>query len=413
MDRQKDVSDVSGDSAAEKDQQYNLRRGDFGMTVLLKGPIKNDGQIGHASIHQRNNVGVHKPSSVSYNAIVRPINTENNRSTSYVEVGSNAVTPYPITEETSRQVIRNHRRNDDDDDYGQRAIRFALPWELKKTDGVSYLQHGKLLTLDGSTLPLSSKIYPSGLSFDSPNGLHRHSTTSHGGSGNSRDNQMEAMRSTNLSQHDDTFDNLKHINNFFMADETRLPVYIVAFGSGFFSVLICLCAILYTRYLFGKIRRVRSTKGKYEGGISPLPLLDKQAIEESYKQENLAEIRAKNPSLARIENYIRGEIKKWEQRVRAAEEKAKAPSDFQQVMSELASDVSNKEDGAVTVTDVNTNLDSIFMPMRALDENHRTDSGDDEEEEQESEDEYSESEGEELSSEYTDSEYSSDSGSDD
>ncbi|KAK1445086.1 hypothetical protein BgAZ_109920 [Babesia gibsoni] len=115
------------------------------------------------------------------------------------------------------------------------------------------------------------------------------------------------------------FDNVRHINNFFMADEARLPIYIAAFSSGFFSVLLCLCAILYVKYVFVNVRRMKGRVNQ-EKPQDKLSLLNKQAIIKSLKGENLAATRAMNPSLARIEDFIINEVKKWEKRVRQAEE---------------------------------------------------------------------------------------------
>ncbi|GBE58652.1 hypothetical protein, conserved [Babesia ovata] len=268
--------------------------------------------------------------------------------------------------------------------------KIMKPWEWSHLgdQAVSYLQHYNTITKGDSAghVSLMSKIYPSVFTFDGFGGGesgHHAKAVGDPVAGVRMDTRRHMGA---VLQRGELFDNLRHINNFFMADETRLPVYIAAFGSGFFSVLICLCAALYVKYLFSKVRRAKSGSQQSDSG-STLPLLDKQMILAAQKKENLAETRATNPNLARIDDYIRGEVKRWERRVLMAEAKAASPTSFQEIMQELKSDAESsdgEEDNGgrykkmSPAAAINTNVDKLFQGNAQLDKALHQDSDSDE-----------------------------------
>ncbi|CDR97327.1 hypothetical protein, conserved [Babesia bigemina] len=264
------------------------------------------------------------------------------------------------------------------------------PWEWSPLgdQAASYLQHYHSVTKGDAEAHASvvSKIYPSVFTFDDYGG-GAHGKHASGVGEPVANVRMDSRRHMGAAiQKGELFDNLRHINNFFMADETRLPVYIAAFGSGFFSVLICLCAALYVKYLFARVRKSKSTTQQSDGG-SALPLLDKRTIMAAQKKENLAETRAMNPNLARIDDYIRGEVKRWERRVLMAEAKAASPENFQEIMKELNSDAESsdseeQEGGRVNkispANAINASVDKLFQGNAQLEKALRHDSDSDE-----------------------------------
>ncbi|EDO08440.1 putative integral membrane protein [Babesia bovis T2Bo] len=283
------------------------------------------------------------------------------------------------------------------DDHSQYSVN---PRDMASLSAVSYAQMTNRLSVNDSTfgMPLPSQLYPHAITIDTPSGtrsvlpkLNPLKILSKEGS-----QRIIGAASHNI---DYNFDNLRHINTFFMADEARLPVYIAAFSSGFFSVLICLCAILYTRYIFMRVRKMKSDKRKRLDDGSSVPLLDEKDIEQRYKNQSLAEIRAMNPSLARIEDYIRGEVKKWEERARLAEESAAPADEFQNLMRDLTMDSQKGKP-----SDSNAALDAIFKPSYPLDEMPDSESDSEDNGSEEEDDEYDDD-----SSDDEDSEYSSDS----
>ncbi|KAK1933090.1 hypothetical protein X943_002129 [Babesia divergens] len=261
-------------------------------------------------------------------------------------------------------------------------------------------------------LPLMNRFYPTTVTYDSWRAPSTASQSSDAVNGLNHESAVGgAVRHLGLTTHvGSRFDNVKQVNSFFMADETRLPIYIAAFGTGFFSVLICLCALVYVKYVFTKGRREKDDKR--QRGISTLPLLDKRMLVEAQSRENLAEIRATNPALARIEDYISGEVKKWERRMKLAEEKAANPGGYEDIVNDLVSVEESDDDDTNTAeahaTSNNVVFDNLFRGNPRFDGSRVEESESEESDsEEESEEEYTSEE--ESSSEYTDSEDSSDS----
>ncbi|GFE53475.1 hypothetical protein BaOVIS_008790 [Babesia ovis] len=393
MDHDATLNGVSSGISSNVQQHYHLRHGSLSLPALISGRRSDSSVVRFNSINAtdaEDDAPVSDPGSSVTTMETGPLNDayDNRRSN--------------LDSKSTRSEIHRHV----DDNSESHELKVYQPWDVEHLNGISYLQHDKMLMMaqQQGDFPLLSRIYPNVVIFDSKDVARNVSSQRHSNFGIHGDAATGPLRPGGLPTNvDESFDNLKHINNFLLADETRLPVYIAAFGSGFFSVLICLCAILYTRYLYVKMRRMKSEKRKSQGGISSLPLLDKNDIEQKYQHQSLAEARAMNPSLARIEDYVRGEVKKWEQRVRLAEQNAGSSDEFRQLMNDLTADDASGKGGSAPASNTNTALDAIFRGSTPLEEVRQTDSEDDEEEESEDEDD------DDDGSEYTESEYSSES----
>ncbi|KAK2196378.1 hypothetical protein BdWA1_001621 [Babesia duncani] len=126
------------------------------------------------------------------------------------------------------------------------------------------------------------------------------------------------MCTSMLEMHADRLDtraSFQKTTNIFIADETKLPVYIAAFGSGFFSTIIGLCTLLYVKFIFTKIKRF-GRRHRLKRDETSLLLSQKSLVYGAGNKESLAEIRSKNPHLTRIEDYMeKGFRRSWSQKV--------------------------------------------------------------------------------------------------
>ncbi|GIX61303.1 uncharacterized protein BcabD6B2_07380 [Babesia caballi] len=398
-------SGISNGKSRGHSRRKHLRRGAFRPTVFQSN-LGNVSRVA-TSVAEAGSGGdgSRAATAASFPSFMTPVSNHRyqNEALDVRHAGDGAYAS--VASSTSKQAVHGHLHGAGGSPAGGVNLR-----DLQFLEASSYMQHENLLALSGmpKRMSLTSKIYPTVFTLDSWRGNDPGASPGnprarqHGDSGPGSARHMGAA-----SQVDEPFDNVKHINNFFMADEARLPVYIAAFGSGFFSVLICLCAVLYTKYLFAKVRRVRAGSAD-KSRISTLPLLDRRPSAEQEGVRSLAETRAMNTGLSRIDDYIRGEVKKWERRVRLAEASAASNEDFKQMAQEFASDAAGDRTESSESVSRDKRLDTMFQNnLRLADGRASSDEDSDSDGNSDGTESGSETDNSEGSSEYTDSDGSS------